>query len=470
LPTDKSAREGKVRDSDAGSGSAGSEGPPISQYVRNQIARVENLSPCRSTGVVTQVVGLLIESDGPAVSLGDFCVIETGAGGRGVRCQVVGFRAGRVLSMALEELTGVEMGQAIVARREAARAAVGDGLLGRVLDGFGAPLDGKGPVPAAGYYDLYKSAPGPLERIPISEPLVTGIRAIDGLLACGKGQRLGIFGGAGVGKSTLLGALSRNSFADVNVIALIGERNREVRAFIENDLGPEGLQKSVLVAATSDRPAPVRVRAAFLALAIAEFFRDRRKHVLLTMDSVTRLAMAQREIGLAAGEPPAQKGYPPSVFHLLPRLFERAGNFSCGSITGFFSVLVEGDDMNEPIADAARGLLDGHIVLSRELASANHYPAIDVLESLSRLANAVTASEHRRFAGRVRDCMSAYRRSEDLINLGAYVSGSNPKVDAAISTRQAIEEFLRQDVTLKEPLENTIGQLRTLAQKLETPA
>jgi FliI/YscN family ATPase len=441
-------------------------GSELKPWIDSQIAKVGALSGYRSMGVVTQVIGLLIESEGPLVSLGDFCQIETGEG-RGVRCQVVGFRAGRVLSMALEELAGVELGQTIVARRESARAPVGEALLGRVLDGFGAPLDGQGPIQAGQYYDLYRAAPGPMERLPLSEPLATGIRVIDGLLTCAKGQRVGIFGGAGVGKSTLLGAISRNSLADVNVVALIGERNREVRAFLEEDLGEEGLKKSVLVVATSDRPAPVRVRAAFLALSIAEYFRDRGRHVLLSLDSVTRLAMAQREIGLAAGEPPSQKGYPPSVFHLLPKIFERAGNFPSGSITGVFSVLVEGDDMNEPIADAVRGLLDGHIVLSRELAAANQYPAIDPLESISRLANAVNTAEHKQWAGKLRDAMSIYRRTEDLINLGAYVAGANPRVDVAIQAREAIQNFLRQDVAVKEPIDKTLEQLRALAQRME---
>ncbi len=438
----------------------------LAAFLVGRRAKLQALTPYRSRGVITQVVGVLIESQGPSVALGDFCVIENGAGA-GITCQVVGFRGGRVLSMALEELRGVELGQSIAARREAARAPVGEALLGRVLDGLGHPLDGQGPLAETDYYDLYREAPGPLDRLPIRQPLVTGIRVLDAFLTCGKGQRLGIFGGAGLGKSTLLGSLSRNSFADVNVIALIGERNREVRAFLEDELGPEGLRKSVLIVSTSDRPAPVRVRATFLALAIAEYFRDLGRDVLLSMDSVTRLAMAQREIGLAAGEPPGQKGYPPSVFQLLPRLFERAGNFARGSITGFFTVLVEGDDLAEPISDAVRALLDGHIVLSRELAAANHYPAIDPLESISRLANAITAADHRADAARLRDSMAAYRRAEDLINLGAYASGSNPKVDAAVRTRQELESFLRQDLTAKQPLEATVGQLRALSQKVE---
>jgi len=453
--------------------------PSISAYLRSGVERLASLSPYRSTGVVTQVVGLLIESEGPAVSIGDFCVIETGGKGQptsdaepfgyrgtprqGVRCQVVGFRAGRVLSMALEELTGVELGQTIVARREAALAAVGEGLLGRVLDAFAAPLDNKGPVDSSDLYSLYRAAPGPFERVPIRQQLVTGIRSIDGPLSCGRGQRVGIFGAAGVGKSTLLGAMSRNSFAEVNVVALIGERNREVAAFIDDDLGEEGLKKTVLVVATGDRPAPVRVRAAFLAMAIAEFFCDQGKQVLLTMDSVTRLAMAQREIGLAAGEPPSQKGYPPSVFHLLPKIFERAGSFRHGSITGFFTVLVEADDMNEPVADAVRGLLDGHIVLSRELAAANHYPAIDVLESISRLAGAVSTPEHLKSAALLRESMSAYRRAEDLINLGAYTAGSNLRVDAAIQMREGVQHFLRQDTNAKQTLDQTLDQMHGLS-------
>ena len=313
-------------------------------------------------GTVTETVGLLIESSGPAAATGDFCEIQTSAG-RTVRVQVIGFRNGRLLSMPLEEMSGIQLGDRIVARPVAALVKAGPGLLGRVLDGFGDPMDGGPPIEAAGLYNLFAVPPGPLEREHIVQPLVTGIRAIDGLLPCGKGQRVGLFGGSGVGKSTLLGSMCRNSEADVSVIALIGERNREVRAFLEHDLGPEGMRRSVVVAATSDMPALLRIRACFVALAVAEYFRDQGKSVLLVMDSVTRLAMAQREIGLASGEPPSQKGYTPSVFNLLPRVFERAGNFRHGSITGFFTVLVEGDDFNEPIADAVRSILDGHIVL-----------------------------------------------------------------------------------------------------------
>ncbi|MGE5645106.1 MAG: FliI/YscN family ATPase [Acidobacteriota bacterium] len=417
------------------------------------------------TGRVVEVVGLLIESEGPAVAIGDFCEILC-ADGRHVRTQVVGFREGRVLSMPLEETGGLELGDRIVARKEAARIAVGPALVGRVLDGFGKPIDCGPPIEAREAYDLYADPPGPLEREHIDEPLATGIRSIDSLLPCGKGQRIGIFGGSGVGKSTLLGAMSKHNFADVSVIALVGERNREVRAFIDHELGPEGMRRSVVVAATSDRPAPLRLRACFVALAIAEYFRDQGANVLLVMDSVTRLAMAQREIGLAAGEPPSQKGYTPSVFSLMPRVFERAGKFRKGSITGFFTVLVEGDDMNDPIADAVRATLDGHIVLSRALAAQGHYPAIDILNSVSRLSSALGTDAQRAAARRVREALACYHQSEDLINLGAYTAGSNAKLDAAIRARPELLEFLRQDASAKSPLEETAARMRELANHL----
>jgi flagellum-specific ATP synthase len=335
--------------------------------------------------------------------------------------------------------------------------------LGRVLDGFGKPMDGKGPIAAEGTRDLYATPPGPLEREHITEPLVTGVRAIDSLLPFGKGQRIGIFGGSGVGKSTLLGALARHHSADVSVIALIGERNREVREFLEKDLTPEGMQRTVVVVATSDMPAPLRIRAMFVALAVAEYFRDCGKSVLLVADSVTRLAMAQREIGLAAGEPPSQKGYTPSVFNLLPRIFERAGNFGSGSITGFFTVLVEGDDFNEPIADAVRAILDGHVILSRELGARGHYPAIDVLNSVSRLASKVASKDQREASRKVREALAAYRQSEDLINLGAYAAGSNAQLDSAIKLQPRLTEFLRQEPHVNEPLEKTLQQFYALA-------
>jgi flagellum-specific ATP synthase len=372
-----------------------------------------------------------------------------------------------VLSMPLEETDGLPLGAEIIARAEAAKVAVGPELLGRVLDGFGHPLDNGPTIVPNAFYDLYRTPPGPLEREPIREQLVTGIRAVDGLLPTGKGQRIGLFGGSGVGKSTLLGSMVRNSASDVSVIALIGERNREVRGFIENELGPEGLAKSVLVCATSDRPAPLKLRACFVALAVAEYFRDQGKDVLLVIDSVTRLAMAQREIGLAAGEPPSQKGYTPSVFNLLPKVCERAGKFGCGSITGFFTVLVEGDDFNEPICDAVRSILDGHIILARELGHAGHYPAIDVLQSVSRLASALATPEQKRAAQAMREAMAEYHRASDLIALGAYVSGSNAKLDAAIRTRDEITKFLRQDAHERADASQTTQQMQQIAAMLK---
>ena len=426
---------------------------------------LERLEPIRWNGQVAQVVGLLIESRGPSAAIGDFCEVTTAAGRR-IRTQVIGFRDGKVLAMPLEETDGLQLGDAVTARSENARVPVGPGLLGRVIDGFGQPMDDRPAIHAHDQYSLYGAATNPLDREHITEPLVTGIRAIDGLLPCGKGQRIGIFGGSGVGKSTLLGSMSRQNSADVTVIAMIGERNREVRGFLENELGPEGRKRSVVVCATSERPAPLRVRACFVALAVAEYFRDRGANVLLVMDSVTRLAMAQREIGLAAGEPPSQKGYTPSVFGLMPRVFERAGKFRKGSITGFFTVLVEGDDMNDPIADAVRATLDGHVVLSRQLAAMGHYPAIDILNSVSRLGSAVSTKEGQQAARRLREALAAYHQSEDLIQLGAYVSGSNPRLDAAIRARPSLIEFLRQDAAAKSPLEETAVRMRDLAAKL----
>lgn len=424
--------------------------------------KLDRLDPRRWTGSVTEMIGLLVESKGPAAAIGDFCEIST-ASGRSIRSQVIGFRNGRVLSMPLEEIDGLQLGDRITTRKEDTLMEVGPELLGRVLDGFGKPMDGLGPTGASAAYPLYCAPPGALEREPIGEPLVTGIRAIDSLLTCGKGQRIGIFGGSGVGKSTLLGAMSRHNSADVSVIALVGERNREVRDFIEHELGPEGLKRAVVVVATSDRPAPLRIRAAFVALAVSEYFRDQGKNVLLVMDSVTRLAMAQREIGLAAGEPPSQKGYTPSVFNLLPKIFERAGRFARGSITGFFTVLVEGDDFNEPICDAVRSILDGHIILSRQLGSEGHYPAIDVLQSVSRLASRLSGPEQKMAAQKIREVLATYQRSEDLINLGAYVGGSNPKLDGAIRTRPQVIEFLKQDAAINAPMEDTVARMCELA-------
>src|SRR5579884_943966 len=432
------------------------------RMLQDYIAAVERIEPYRWSGHIKELIGLLITSEGPAAAVGDFCEIQT-AGSGCVRAQVVGFRDRRVLLMPLEETGGLQAGDRVVARPGEARVDCGPGLLGRVLDGFGQPMDGKPPIQPEAKYDLYAAAPGPLEREHITEPLITGVRAIDALLPLGKGQRVGIFGGSGVGKSTLLGAMARHNSADVSVIALIGERNREVREFLEKELSAEGLKRSVVVVATSDMPAPLRIRAAFVALAISEYFRDQNKSVLLVMDSVTRLAMAQREIGLAAGEPPSQKGYTPSVFNLLPKIFERAGNFPNGSITGFFTVLVEGDDFNEPICDAVRSILDGHIVLSRRLGSAGHYPAIDVLESVSRLAGRLSSPEQPEAAAKIREALSTYQRAEDLISLGAYAAGTNPKLDAAIRIRPELLSFLKQDAAASAPMSETLSRMKQLA-------
>src|SRR5580692_2764257 len=433
--------------------------------LKDLISALSGMETLQWSGRVSEIVGLLITSDGPATAVGDFCEIRS-AKGRSVRAQVVGFRDGKVLLMPLEETGGLQLGDTVIARPEAARVEVGPQLLGRILDGFGKPMDRRPAIDPEAFYDLYATPPGPLERELITEPLVTGVRAIDSLLPFGKGQRVGIFGGSGVGKSTLLGAMARQNSADVSVIALIGERNREVREFLENDLTPEGMRRSVVVVATSDMPAPLRIRAAFVALAVAEYFRDCGKSVLLVMDSVTRLAMAQREIGLAAGEPPSQKGYTPSVFNLLPKIFERAGNFAKGSITGFFTVLVEGDDFNEPISDAVRAILDGHIILSRELGAAGHYPAIDILNSVSRLTSDLATPAQKDSMNKLRESMSAYRRTEDLINLGAYVSGANPKVDAAVRVRANLEAFLRQAPDSKVPLPETLLRMAELAKQV----
>jgi len=424
------------------------------------------LSPFRWTGEVTEVVGLLVESRGPNVAIGDFCEIAT-SGGRRIRTQVIGFRNQRVLSMPLEETDGLQLGDSVLARSEDARVDVGPGLLGRILDGFGKPIDGGPPIDTPQSYSLYGTPGSPLDREHITQPLVTGIRAIDSLLPCGKGQRIGIFGGSGVGKSTLLGCMSRHNSADVTVIAMIGERNREVRGFLENELGPEGRKRSVVVCATSERPAPLRVRACFVALAVAEFFRDQGASVLLVMDSVTRLAMAQREIGLAAGEPPSQKGYTPSVFNLLPKVLERAGNFKRGSITGFFTVLVEGDDFNEPICDAVRAILDGHYILSRQLAGQGHYPAIDILHSVSRLSSAISTPGQKQAAIKMRQALAVYHEAEDLIQLGAYVAGSNPVLDASIRLRPELQEFLRQDHLETSKFDDTLARMQGLAARLD---
>jgi FliI/YscN family ATPase len=424
--------------------------------------RIELVDPIRRTGRVTDVIGLVIEGNGPGLPVGGVCAIER-RGGEPIAAEVVGFRKNRVLLMPLGDVAGIEPGNRIVVRRERALVRVGGGLLGRVLDGLGRPIDGAGAVATERQVPLHGRPINPLEREPIREPLALGIRAIDSMLTCGRGQRLGIFAGSGVGKSSLLGMIARSTRAQVNVVALIGERGREVREFLERDLGPEGCARSVVVAVTSDEPPLVRVRGALLATAIAEAFRDAGMHVLLMMDSLTRLAMAQREVGLSIGEPPSARGYTPSVFALMPRLLERAGATKRGSVTGLYTVLVEGDDMNEPVADTARGLLDGHIVLSRALAEEGHFPAIDVLRSVSRLMPEVATPAQVSDAGRVRGWLAAYRDAEDLIHIGAYAAGSSPRIDQAVARRPAIASFLRQGVAERVAMADSVSGLGTLA-------
>ncbi len=416
------------------------DGFPLPRYL-DIVRRTDPLPLC---GHVVRTVGLVVESRGPRASVGELCLLSR-EGKPPLPMEVVGFRDGSLLTVPLGGTAGIRPGDRLVARGTVASAAVGDALLGRVIDGLGRPIDGLGPVATTADYPLQPPSINPLAREAIAAPLGTGVRAIDALLTCGRGQRIGVFGGSGVGKSTLLGMMARGTAADVAVIALVGERGREVRSFLEHDLGAEGLARSVVVVSTSDSPPLVRLRAAFAATSIAEYFRDQGKHVLLMMDSVTRFAMAQREVGLAAGEPPTAKGYPPSVFAMLPGLLERAGNLrGGGGITGFYTVLVEGDDHSEPVADSVRAILDGHIVLSRELGARNHYPAIDILPSVSRTMPDVTRVEHRLKAGQVRDWMSAIKETEDLVSVGAYVPGSSPRVDDALSKRERIESFLKQ--------------------------
>jgi flagellum-specific ATP synthase len=400
----------------------------------------------RRHGRVCDLIGLIVEATGLEAEVGEVCRIETGRGRAAVPAEVVGFRAGRTLLMALGDAAGIGPGARVTATGRPLRVEVGERLLGRAVDGLGRPIDGLGPLDLGGSRPAQVSPPDPLERPRITERVTLGVRALDALVPCGRGQRLGIFAGSGVGKSSLLGMIARSTSAQVNVICLVGERGREVREFIERDLGPEGLARSVVVVATSDQPALVRIKAAFTATTIAEHFRDQGCDVLLMMDSVTRFAMAQREVGLAIGEPPATRGYTPSVFAMLPKLLERSGTAPLGTITGLYTVLVDGDDMNEPIADAVRSILDGHIVLSRQLAHAGHYPAVDVLASVSRLVGEVVSKETRRAGDEVRKLMAAYRDKEDLIAIGAYQAGTDPVTDAAIAARAPIEGFLKQFV------------------------
>ena len=426
--------------------------------------RLQADRPVRRVGRVLRVTGLIIESEGPNLAMGDVCRIQSSGDDDPVFAEVVGFRENRLLLMPLGETHRLRSGCEVVASSFASHVPVGRGLLGRVLNGLGQPMDGKGPLNCERAPQLHNAPPDPLTRQRIREPIGTGVRAIDTFTPVGCGQRLGVFAGSGVGKSTLLGMMARRAESDVNVIALVGERGRELREFIEKDLGEEGLSRSVLVCATSDQPALVRLRAASLATAIAENFRDAGKRVLFMMDSVTRFAMAQREIGLAVGEAPSSRGYTPSVFAMLPRLLERTGSSASGSITAFYTVLVEGDDMNEPIADAVRGILDGHIVLTRKLATANHFPAIDVLESVSRLSLDISTPEELSAVSSARDLLALYRDNEDLVNIGAYSKGASAHLDLAIAKHAPIMQFLRQGVDEKT---NRAGAYEQLMEALK---
>lgn len=421
---------------------------------------LENCSTLRVSGRVVQVIGLTIEAVGLDCQIGEVCEIRARTGEK-ILSEVVGFRNSTTLLMPLGDMEGIQPDSSIYPQKTVLQAPVGKHLLGRVLDGLGEPIDGMGPLGEIETRAINNSAPHPMERQIITEPLVTGVRAIDGFLTCGKGQRMGIFAGSGVGKSTLMGSIARSSRSDVSVIALIGERGREVRDFVEGDLGPEGLERSVVVVSTSDKPALMRLKAAYVAMTIAENFRDQGMDVTFLMDSVTRFAMAQREVGLAIGEPPASRGYTPSVFALLPKLLERAGTGQRGSITGYFTVLVEGDDFNEPICDAVRSILDGHIILSRQLATRNHYPAVDVLGSISRVMPHITSREHRNWAAKARRLLATYEKARDLINIGAYVSGSDPEVDEAITAMPIIESFLLQGKEFSE-FSETLSQLEVI--------
>ncbi|MEO5332304.1 MAG: FliI/YscN family ATPase [Magnetococcus sp. YQC-5] len=412
------------------------------------------------SGKVSQVLGLLIEGAGPSASIGDMCEVIPDDGSPPIKAEVVGFRSDALLLMPLGTLKGIHPGSMILSRGHAERVSVGEGLLGRVLGPMGDPIDNGPPLHLPDTFPLHADPINPLHRRRITESLDLGVRVLNGLLTVGRGQRIGVFSGSGVGKSTLLGMMARYTEADVNVIAMVGERGREVVEFLEKDLGPEGMSHSVVVVATSDQPPLLRMRAAYLATAIAEYFRAQQRHVLLLMDSLTRFAMAQREVGLARGEPPTSRGYPPSTFMLLPRLLERAGRDNgAGSITALYTVLMEGDDLQDPIVDAVRGILDGHIVLSRELASSNHYPAVDVLASLSRLMSDLATDTQKVWAGQLRESLSAYSKAEDMINIGAYVAGTNPRIDLSLKLIKPIRDYLRQPVTQGCSMEESVRQL-----------
>lgn len=443
------------------------DAPDFMSVTHDMLARLRSADRFASYGRVTRVVGLVLEATGLEVGLGALCRITSHSRDHSVLAEVVGFHERGVLLMPLGEMDGLHSGAIVQPLGRTFGVDVGPGMLGRVLNGLGHPIDGKGKFDVIARVPLSAEPPNPLERQTIDRPLETGVRALDGLLTIGRGQRVGIFAGSGVGKSTMLGMIARHAQADVNVIALLGERGREVRDFIENSLGVEGLARSVLIVATGDQAALVRARGALVATAIAEYFRDQGKHVLLMVDSVTRVAMAWREIGLATGEPPTTKGYPPSVFASLPRLLERAGNAARGGITGIYTVLVDGDDFNEPVADAARSILDGHIVLTRRLAGQNHFPAIDVLESKSRVRDGIIDDVQRRAAGAMMRLEAAYREKEDLIMVGAYQRGSDPYVDAAIAYRDRVLEFLQQRPDEISVYSDTYAAMTRIADAIE---
>jgi flagellum-specific ATP synthase len=429
--------------------------------MNNEISRIR-LANVR--GRIVKIIGLVVECEGPNAAIGELCAIEQN-GKIICNAEVVGFRETRTLIMPLGPLEGIRPGMSVVAKGETLTAPVGYGLLGRVIDGMGNPIDGLGEIKCGAKRSIYAEPPTAMQRTRIKEPMFTGIRSIDGFLTIGRGQRIGIFAGSGVGKSVTMGMIARNCLAKINVIALVGERGREVREFIEKDLGTEGLKRSVVVVATSDQPALIRLKASLLAMSIAEFFRDAGDDVFFLMDSSTRLAMAQREIGLAVGEPPATKGYTPSVFTFLPKLFERAGTSSKGSITGLYTVLVDGDDLEDPIADSVRSILDGHIVLSRSLANKNHYPAIDILTSISRCRTDVINKNLKEFSGILLRSLAIYRQNEDLINIGAYAKGSDPEVDAAIKRHAALDKFLIQGIDEKSDYLGVEATMKEIAQQ-----
>lgn len=425
---------------------------------------VEKAETIKEIGKITEIIGLTIESDGPKSSIGDLCYIYNDYNDTPTMAEVVGFKSDKILLMPLASPDGIRPGALVVNTGGAMKVGVGNQLIGRVLDGLGNPIDTLGELRFNEFRSTRADAINPLKRKRISEPLSLGIRAIDGFITVGKGQRVGIFAGSGVGKSTTIGMMAKNTSADLNVIALIGERGREVKEFIEEILGTEGMKRSIVIAATSEQPSLVKIKAAFVATTIAEYFRDKGMDVLFMLDSVTRIAMAQREVGLAIGEPPATRGYTPSVFAIMPKLMERAGTNEYGTITGLYTVLVEGDDFNEPVSDTARSILDGHIMLSRDLAHKNHYPAIDVLQSLSRVMGDVTTKEHRAAAGAIRNLLAVHRKNEDLINIGAYVKGSDPSCDKAIAMMGEINGFLQQSTTEKIEYDTTVNALEQLGQ------